>query len=133
MQISQRKATFSSCLHICQEFCCLQRTYKKNHNNCRYRLPCQQNSEIDYSRKKTKHGGWGYGISRGVREIAWGISRGGNQKWSGISKGDQEKIMESPSRGLAFCLFLEFPKDLTKMCGISMDEALFCLEIPAVK
>ena len=38
---------------------------------------------MGYSRKKETGGGWGYGISRGIKEIACGISRGYlKMKWN---------------------------------------------------
>ena len=61
-------------------------------------------STLGCSRKKPNRGGgvwiwiWGYGISRGIEEIACGISRG-----------DQEKIMWN-FQGSWF-LVLEFPRD----------------------
>ena len=45
--------------------------------------------------EKKKQGGWGYRISRGIKEVACLISRV-NQKRSGISRGDQEKSCEFP-------------------------------------
>ena len=52
-------------------------------------------------------------------------------KNSGIPKGDQEKIMWN-FQGSWFSV-LEFPRDLTKVCRISRDGALSCLEFPGVK
>ena len=40
---------------------------------------------LGYSRKKTHIGGWGYGISRGIKVIASGICRGNLKKSCGIS------------------------------------------------
>ena len=74
---------------------------------------------------KNKQGGSrGYGISRGIKEIACRIS----------SKGDQGKIrknnVEFPG---SWFLALEFSRDMTKFCGISKSEALLCVEFPGVK
>ena len=50
---------------------------------------------------------------------------------SRISKDDQEKIMRN-FQGSLF-LALEFPKDLTQLCGISRGWSLFCLVVPGEK
>ena len=84
-------------------------------------------SHIGLFQKKTKQGGWGYGISRGVKEIACGISRGYYQKQSGISKGWPRKNHMRKFQGSWF-LALEFPRDVTMFCGISKGGVLFCLE-----
>ena len=65
--------------------------------------------------------GQGYGISRGIKEIACGIFRG-----------DQEKIMWN-FQGFWF-LVLEFTRrDVTQVCTISRGGAFICLEFPRVK
>ena len=56
-------------------------------------------NQLSYSRKNPNRGSWGYGISRGIKEIVRGISRG-----------DQEKIIWN-FHG-SFFLALEFLRDL---------------------
>ena len=52
-------------------------------------------------------------------------------KQSGISKGVQEKIMKNFQ--WSWFLALEFPRDVTQFCGISIGGALFSLKVPGVK
>ena len=75
--------------------------------------------------KKNKQGGGRkYLISRGIKEIACRIS----------SKGDQGKIQKNNVEfPRSWFLALEFSRDMTKFCGISKSEALFCVEFPVVK
>ena len=68
--------------------------------------------QLGYSRKNPNRGGGGYGISRGIKEIARGIS--------GV---DQEKIM-SNFHG-SFFLALEFLRDLGNKHN--------CVEYPGVE
>ena len=78
---------------------------------------------MGYSRKNPNREGWGYGISRGIKEIACGISRDQlKTKWNfqGWPRKNNVKFPGS--------LFLasEFPMDLTWFYGIFRGWALFC-------
>ena len=54
------------------------------------------------------------------------------KKQRGISRGDQEKNMWTLKE---FWLFqaLKLVRNVTQFCGVSRDEALFCLEFLGVK
>ena len=69
---------------------------------------------MGYSRKNPKQGGWGYGISWGIKEIACGISRG-----------DQEKIMRN-FHGSLF-LALEFLRDLGSTIVLNFQRLSYAL------
>ena len=68
--------------------------------------------------------GWRYGISGvGIKEIACGISRGELKMNCNFQGWPGKKNIELPVQGSCF-LVLEFPRDLTKICGTSWGGAV---------
>ena len=82
--------------------------------------------KMGYSRKNPNRGLriWNF---QGYQRNSMRNFQGLIKKLSGISKGDQEKTIQS-FQGSLF-LALEFPRDLTQFCGIS----LFCLKFTEAK
>ena len=94
--------------------------------------------EMGYSRKKSNMGGAGGRGGGGLR--IWNFQGyQTNRMWNfqGLSR-MKCNFQRRPRKNNVelttfFVLGLEFPKDLTKFCGVSRGWALFCLEFPGAK